>query len=115
MASPKIERAILSVSDKTGLVDFARELAAGGVELYASGGTRRHLEQAGIPVHEVAAYTGFPEMMDGRLKTLHPKIHGGILARRDRPDDMAALGRAGHRAVRTGGGESLSLRANDRP
>jgi phosphoribosylaminoimidazolecarboxamide formyltransferase/IMP cyclohydrolase len=91
MTSPQIERAILSVSDKTGLVEFARELAAGGVELYASGGTRRQLEEAGIPVREVALHTGFPEMMDGRLKTLHPKIHGGILARRDRPDDMAAI------------------------
>jgi phosphoribosylaminoimidazolecarboxamide formyltransferase/IMP cyclohydrolase len=95
MTSPKIERAILSVSDKTGLVEFARELAAAGVELYASGGTRRHLEEAGIPVREVASYTGFPEMMDGRLKTLHPKIHGGILARRDRPDDMASLAEQG--------------------
>jgi phosphoribosylaminoimidazolecarboxamide formyltransferase / IMP cyclohydrolase len=95
MTSPKIERAILSVSDKTGLVEFARELAAGGVELYASGGTRRHLEEAGIPVQEVATHTGFPEMMDGRLKTLHPKIHGGILARRDRPDDMAAIASQG--------------------
>ncbi len=91
MTSPKIERAIISVSDKAGLVDFARELSAGGVELYASGGTRRHLEEAGIPVREVAAHTGFPEMMDGRLKTLHPKIHGGILARRDRPDDMKSI------------------------
>jgi len=91
MTSPKIERAIISVSDKTGLVEFARELVAGGVELFASGGSRRHLEEAGIPVREVASHTGFPEMMDGRLKTLHPKIHGGILARRDRPDDMAAI------------------------
>src|SRR3990172_7328357 len=91
MTSPKIERAILSVSDKTGLVEFARELAAAGVELYASGGTRRHLEEAGIPVREIASYTGFPELLSGRLKTLHPKIHGGILARRDRPDDLAAL------------------------
>ncbi len=91
MNSPKIERAIISVSDKAGLADFARELAAGGVELYASGGSRRHLEEAGIPVREVASHTGFPEMMDGRLKTLHPKIHGGILARRDRPDDMASI------------------------
>lgn len=95
MTSPKIERAILSVSDKTGLVEFARELAAAGVELFASGGTRRHLEEAGIPVREVASYTGFPEMMDGRLKTLHPKIHGGILARRDRPDDMTSLAAEG--------------------
>jgi phosphoribosylaminoimidazolecarboxamide formyltransferase/IMP cyclohydrolase len=91
MISPRIERALISVSDKTGLVEFARGLAAAAVEIYASGGTRQHLEQAGIAVREVAAYTGFPEMMNGRLKTLHPKIHGGILCRRDRQDDMAAL------------------------
>ena len=91
MTPPKIERALISVSDKTGLNEFARGLAAAGVEIYASGGTRGHLEDAGIRVREVAAYTGFPEMMDGRIKTLHPKIHGGILCRRDRPDDMAAI------------------------
>jgi phosphoribosylaminoimidazolecarboxamide formyltransferase / IMP cyclohydrolase len=95
LTSPRIERAILSVSDKTGLLEFARELVAGGVGLFASGGTRRHLEEAGIPVREVSAHTGFPEMMDGRLKTLHPKIHGGILARRDRADDMASLAEQG--------------------
>jgi phosphoribosylaminoimidazolecarboxamide formyltransferase/IMP cyclohydrolase len=95
MISPKIERALISVSDKTGLVEFAQGLTAAGVEIFASGGTRRHLEQAGIPVREVAAYTGFPEMMDGRLKTLHPKIHGGILCRRDQPDDMAAIAEQG--------------------
>jgi phosphoribosylaminoimidazolecarboxamide formyltransferase/IMP cyclohydrolase len=93
--SPKIERALISVSDKTGLAEFARALADLGVEIFASGGTRRHVEEQGIPVREVAAYTGFPEMMDGRIKTLHPKIHGGILARRDRPDDMAALAEEG--------------------
>ena len=91
MNSPKIERALVSVSDKTGLTEFAHGLVAAGVEIYASGGSRRHLEGAGIPVRDVAAYTGFPEMMDGRIKTIHPKIHGGILCRRDRPDDMAAL------------------------
>jgi phosphoribosylaminoimidazolecarboxamide formyltransferase/IMP cyclohydrolase len=95
MTSPKVERALVSVSDKSGLTEFARGLAAAGVEIYASGGTRRHLEQAGIAVREVAAYTGFPEMMDGRIKTLHPKIHGGILCRRDRPDDMAAAAEQG--------------------
>src|SRR6185369_13671665 len=95
VTSPKIERALISVSDKTGLTEFAKGLAAAGVELYASGGTRRHLEEAGIPVREVAAYTGFPEMMDGRIKTLHPKIHGGILCRRDNPDDMAAIAEQG--------------------
>ncbi len=93
--SPKIERALVSVSDKTGLTEFARALVAAGVEIYASGGSRRHLEQAGIPVHEVAAYTGFPEMMDGRIKTLHPKIHGGILCRRDNPADMLAIAEQG--------------------
>jgi phosphoribosylaminoimidazolecarboxamide formyltransferase / IMP cyclohydrolase len=93
--SPKIERALVSVSDKAGLVEFAGGLAVAGVEIYASGGTRKHLEAAGIAVREVAAYTGFPEMMDGRIKTLHPKIHGGILARRDRPDDLAAAAEQG--------------------
>lgn len=93
--SPKIERALISVSDKTGLTEFAQALIDAGVEIYASGGTRRHLEQAGIPVREVAAYTGFPEIMDGRIKTLHPKIHAGILCRRDRPDDMAAIAEQG--------------------
>jgi phosphoribosylaminoimidazolecarboxamide formyltransferase / IMP cyclohydrolase len=95
MKSPKIERALVSVSDKGQLVEFCRSLAAAGVDIYASGGTRRHLEEAGIGVREVAGYTGFPEMMDGRLKTLHPKIHGGILGRRDRPDDMAAMAEHG--------------------
>ncbi len=95
MTSPKIERALISVSDKTGLADFAKGLVSAGVEIYASGGTRRHLEAAGIPVHEVAAYTGFPEMMDGRIKTLHPKIHAGILCRRDHPDDMATIAQHG--------------------
>jgi phosphoribosylaminoimidazolecarboxamide formyltransferase/IMP cyclohydrolase len=95
MTSPKIQRALVSVSDKSRLTEFAGALAAAGVELFASGGTRQHLEQAGIPVREVAAYTGFPEMMDGRIKTLHPKIHGGILCRHDRPDDLAALAEQG--------------------
>jgi phosphoribosylaminoimidazolecarboxamide formyltransferase/IMP cyclohydrolase len=95
LTNPKIERALISVSDKTGLTEFAQALIAAGVEIYASGGSRKHLEAAGIPVREVAAYTGFPEMMDGRIKTLHPKIHGGILCRRDRPDDMAAIAAQG--------------------
>jgi phosphoribosylaminoimidazolecarboxamide formyltransferase/IMP cyclohydrolase len=93
--SPKIERALISVSDKTGLTEFAQALIAAGIEIYASGGTRRHLEHSGIAVREVAAYTGFPEIMDGRIKTLHPKIHAGILCRRDRPDDMAAIAEQG--------------------
>src|SRR3954447_15082833 len=82
--------ALLSVSDKSGLVDLARGLAARGYQLVSTGGTARALSQAGLPVVNVSEVTGFPEMMDGRVKTLHPKIHGGILARRDHPDDLAA-------------------------
>jgi phosphoribosylaminoimidazolecarboxamide formyltransferase/IMP cyclohydrolase len=95
MNSPKIERALVSVSNKTGLLELAQALVAAGVEIYASGGSRKHLEEAGVPVREVAAYTGFPEMMDGRIKTLHPKIHGGILCRRDNRADMAAIATQG--------------------
>ena len=83
MSDVKITRALLSVSDKTGLVDFARALAGHGVELVSTGGTARAIAEAGLAVTEVAELTGFPEMMDGRVKTLHPKVHGGILARRD--------------------------------
>jgi phosphoribosylaminoimidazolecarboxamide formyltransferase/IMP cyclohydrolase len=93
--SPKIQRALITVSDKAGLAEFARGLVAAGVELFSTGGTRRHLEEAGVPVRDVAEYTGSPEMMDGRVKTLHPKIHGGILCRHDNPEDMAALARHG--------------------
>jgi phosphoribosylaminoimidazolecarboxamide formyltransferase / IMP cyclohydrolase len=84
-------RAILSVSDKSGLVDFCRALAARGVDLISTGGTAKALADAGLPVKNVSEVTGFPEMLDGRVKTLHPKIHGGILARRHRPDDLAAI------------------------
>ena len=83
--------ALISVSDKTGIKEFARELAALGVKLLSTGGTARLLADAGLAVTEVAQITGFPEMLDGRVKTLHPRIHGGLLARRDRPDHMAAL------------------------
>ena len=88
-------RALLSVSDKTGIVEVARGLAARGFELVSTGGTARALADAGLAVTGVSAVTGFPEMMDGRVKTLHPALHGGILARRDRPDDLAALARHG--------------------
>ena len=88
-------RALLSVSDKTGIVDLARGLAARGFELVSTGGTARALTDAGLAVTSVSDLTGFPEMMDGRVKTLHPALHGGILARRDRPDDLAALDRHG--------------------
>jgi phosphoribosylaminoimidazolecarboxamide formyltransferase / IMP cyclohydrolase len=90
-ASPTIQRALISVSDKSGLLEFAHELVALGVEIFSTGGTRRHLEEGDVPVRDVAEYTGFPEMMDGRVKTLHPKVHGGILCRHDNPDDMASL------------------------
>ena len=83
MAAPKVRRALLSVSDKTGLLDFARGLAALQVELVSTGGTAKALREAGLAVRDVSELTGFPEMMDGRVKTLHPKVHGGILGRRD--------------------------------
>lgn len=93
--SPKVQRALISVSDKQGLVDFARTLIDAGVAIYSTGGTARCLQEAGLSVHEVSAYTGFPEMMDGRLKTLHPKVFGGILCRHDRDDDMASISEHG--------------------
>jgi len=86
-----VRRALISVSDKAGLVPFAEALAARGVALISTGGSARTLGEAGLPVAEVATVTGFPEMLDGRVKTLHPAIHGGLLARRDRPDHLAAL------------------------
>jgi len=84
-------QALLSVSDKTGLVEFARGLATLGIRLLSTGGTAKALADAGLAVTEVGDYTGFPEMLDGRVKTLHPKVHGGILARRDEPAHVAAL------------------------
>ncbi len=87
-----IKQALISVSDKTGVLEFARALAAMNVKLLSTGGTAKLLADNGLPVTEVADYTGFPEMLDGRVKTLHPKVHGGILARRDFPEHMAALG-----------------------
>ena len=89
-----IKQALLSVSDKTGIVEFARGLAGAGVALLSTGGTARLLKDAGLPVTEVADHTGFPEMLDGRVKTLHPRVHGGILARRDLPAHMTALAKA---------------------
>ena len=88
-------RALISVSDKSGVVDLARALSSRDYELVSTGGTARALTDAGLPVIAVSDLTGFPEMMDGRVKTLHPALHGGILARRDRPDDLAALDRLG--------------------
>lgn len=95
MTSPPISRALISVSDKSGLLEFAKGLVDAGVEIYSTGGTRKHLEDAGLKVCDVATYTGFPEMLEGRVKTLHPKVHGGILCRHDREDDRQALAAAG--------------------
>lgn len=89
--NPVIKRALLSVSDKTGLVDFAKALHARGVEILSTGGTAAAIRDAGIAVIDVSDYTGFPEMMDGRVKTLHPMIHGGLLALRDNPDHVATM------------------------
>ena len=86
-----VRQALISVSDKTGIVELARALHALGIHLLSTGGTAKLLADAGLPVTEVSAHTGFPEMLDGRVKTLHPAIHGGLLARRDLPDHMAAL------------------------
>ncbi|KAA2241203.1 bifunctional phosphoribosylaminoimidazolecarboxamide formyltransferase/IMP cyclohydrolase [Salinarimonas soli] len=87
----RVTRALLSVSDKAGLVDFARALHERGVELLSTGGTRAALAAAGLPVRDVSDVTGFPEMMDGRVKTLHPKVHGGLLAIRENPEHQAAM------------------------
>lgn len=86
-----IKRALISVSNKTGIVEFAKALADANVAIYSTGGTYKAIEAAGIPVHTVEEITNFPEMMDGRVKTLHPKVHGGILARRDNPAHVAAM------------------------
>ena len=87
----RITRALLSVSDKTGLIDFARALSSQGVELVSTGGTAKAIADAGLPVRDVSSLTGFPEMMDGRVKTLHPKVHGGLLAIRENPEHEAAM------------------------
>src|SRR3954467_7382066 len=90
-----IKQALISVSDKTGVLDFAKALSAMGVNILSTGGTAKLLADNGMKVTEVADYTGFPEMLDGRVKTLHPKVHGGILARRDFPEHVAALEKHG--------------------
>jgi phosphoribosylaminoimidazolecarboxamide formyltransferase/IMP cyclohydrolase len=91
MSTNRIQRAILSVTDKTGLVDFARRLSALAIELISTGGTAKLLRESGISVKDISDLTGFPEMLDGRVKTLHPKVHGGILHRRDDPKHVAAV------------------------
>ncbi|HJV92316.1 MAG TPA: bifunctional phosphoribosylaminoimidazolecarboxamide formyltransferase/IMP cyclohydrolase, partial [Azonexus sp.] len=86
-----IKQALISVSDKTGVLEFAQGLAAQGVKLLSTGGTAKMLRDAGLTVTEIGDHTGFPEMLDGRVKTLHPKVHGGILARRDLPEHLATI------------------------
>ena len=109
--SQTIRRALLSVSNKEGLLEFARALRSRGVELLSTGGTAAMLREAGIEVTDVSAVTGFPEMMDGRVKTLHPKIHGGLLGRGGTDD--AVLARARHRA-RSTSSSSTSIRSRRR-
>src|ERR1043166_7375008 len=91
MTPRKISRALLSVSDKTGLIDFAKGLAGHGVALISTGGTAKALRDAGLAVSDISELTGFPEMMDGRVKTLHPKVHGGLLALRGKKDHAEAM------------------------
>src|SRR5918994_5100182 len=95
----RVTRALLSVSDKTGLVDFARALSERGVELVSTGGTHKVLHEAGVPVMDVSEVTGFPEMMDGRVKTLHPAVHGGLLGIRANPEHQAAMLAHGIQAI----------------
>src|SRR3954454_11735621 len=96
---PRIERALLSVTDKTGLLEFARTLHGFGVDLISTGGTARLLRENALPVIEVAGLTGFPEMLDGRVKTIDPHIAGGILAIRSKPDHMRAIAEHGIRPI----------------
>ena len=87
----KITRALISVSDKTGIVEFSNKLAGYGVEILSTGGTAKLLREAGLKVKDVSEFTGFPEMLDGRVKTLHPKVHGGLLGMRSKPEHVAKM------------------------
>ena len=91
MTEMPIRRALISVSDKSGLVDLGKRLADQGVEILSTGGSAAALREASVSVMDVAEYTGSPEIMDGRVKTLHPKVHGGLLARRENSDDAAQM------------------------
>src|SRR5882724_11011489 len=95
----RIERALLSVSDKSGLVPFAQALATAGIELISTGGTAKALREAGLKVTDLSTYTGFPEMLDGRVKTLHPKVHGGLLYLRQNSAHAAAIRQHGIQAI----------------
>jgi len=95
----KIKRAIISVTDKTGVVDFAKSLTRFNVEILSTGGTAKALRDGGILVTDISTYTGFPEMMDGRVKTLHPKVHGGLLGLRDNPDHVNVMAEHGIKEI----------------
>ncbi len=95
----KIERALISVSDKTGIVELAKELASYGVEILSTGGTARQMREAGLEVMDVSDYTGFPEMMNGRVKTLHPMIHGGLLGLRNNPEHVEVMEKQGIKKI----------------
>ena len=87
----RIERAIISVTDKAGIVDFSRNLSEMGVEILSTGGTAKAIREGGVDVKDISQYTGFPEMLDGRVKTLHPKVHGGLLGVRDNPEHVRMM------------------------
>ena len=95
----KVSTAVISVTDKSGIVEFARSLEKLGVEILSTGGTARTLRDGGIKVLDISEYTGFPEMMDGRVKTLHPKVHGGLLGRRDNQEDIQMMEKHGIRSI----------------
>ena len=95
----KIKRAIISVTDKSGIVDFAKSLSKFDVEILSTGGTARILREGGLRVMDISEYTGFPEMMDGRVKTLHPKVHGGLLGLRDNPEHMDMMKKHGIKPI----------------
>ena len=95
----KAERAIISLTDKSGIEGFARELEALGIEILSTGGTAKKMRESGITVKDVSEFTGFPEMLDGRVKTLHPKVHGGILAQKTNPDHLAQMKEHGLEAI----------------
>ena len=105
----EIKRVLISVTDKEGIVDFAKGLAAFQVEILSTGGTAAQLRNSGLSVTDVSDYTGFPEMMDGRLKTLHPKIHGGLLALRNHEEHMQSLAGTWDRPHRHGRHQPLSV------
>src|SRR6266702_2800007 len=111
----KITRALISVSDKTGIVELSRELAGFGVEILSTGGTAKLLREAGLTVKDVSEFTGFPEMLDGRVKTLHPKVHGGLLGMRSNPEHVAKMKEHGIENIDIGGPTMLRSAAKNYP